>query len=307
MAQTELSAQYIQVGDKLVENKNCWHLILSDGDWEYEKIILAFTIVFLLINFTSKRLGRWYGHPLNIRPTLVASGGHGGYTSVAAIIILYLGPEYYWIWQRVILPSSLGYFVHDILIYCIPQKDWLITFHHLVMIGCEFPIGDYLGAHVYGAGDGVWAVYLCMLAYSSELVIPILGYRWWLLQTLDKHTPFFTHLSYLILVMFAARCVLVSYVMFCIVSHYSDYFKYQQGFTLGIILFGHAAIVVMAVHWLRMMLGSGVKEFLLFKKRPQSKGGFSFTANFRASNNNASDASDSDKKKSEQKNDKKKN
>jgi hypothetical protein len=109
------------------------------------------------------------------------------------------------------LPLSLAYFLGDIYWYCIPQRDYLIAFHHATMLACHYPVGSdaggskaerrpaekgggrrrrqhgrtRTGAALCGAGDALFAVRLSLLGYLCELSNPLMNWRWWLMQTLQ--------------------------------------------------------------------------------------------------------------------------
>jgi hypothetical protein len=121
---------------------DAWSAALFDRNNEYELWIVICTFAWLTLHRLAKRIARWYGAPLEGRPTFIANNIHCITTSLCALYLLCQSPETrdYSLWQRWVLPFSISYFIADFCWYCIPQGDLLITMHHFVMILCHYPV-----------------------------------------------------------------------------------------------------------------------------------------------------------------------
>jgi hypothetical protein len=261
---------------KFVQVKNCYELVAGSDDFDYEWTIFYFFLAFIANHFLALLLAKIFGHPLSTRPTVIGSTVHGIVTSIASITILLLGTEYYYVWQRVVIPFSIGYFLADILVYCIPKRDLLITVHHLTVILCHYPVGENMSAQICCGGDREFCVWLSMTGYTSEFAVPLLSTRWWLSQTLKQHIPVFAMLGVSIMTSFLTRCAIMVYLVFQVVTRYDSFVELEQSWAFMVIFFGHVTVFFMSLHWLRIILQNGMTEYLQFKKREGESKGFSF-------------------------------
>eukprot|EP00298_Acanthocystis_sp_HF-20_P029818 c8755_g1_i1.p1 GENE.c8755_g1_i1~~c8755_g1_i1.p1 ORF type:complete len:292 (+),score=65.73 c8755_g1_i1:105-980(+) len=262
---------------KMYPITDCWISILTNDDHSYEHKILGFFLGFILLNYLAVQFSKSFGHPLNIRPTIVGSTLHAFITGSASLIIVYLGPDYYYVWQQAIIPLTVGYFLADICVYCIPKLDWLITIHHITMIVCHFPVNDTRIVQLCTGGEKDFGIWLSMCGYTSEIVIPILSYRWWQTQCLSEHTTSFAVGGVFIILNFIARCLVMFYLSVKLYEQYDGFVKLDQLVGFSVAMLGHVTIFFMSVYWLYVILKNGLTNYLTFTK-PTNKKSFGFGA-----------------------------
>jgi len=222
----------------------------------------------------------WLGSTLASRTTLVANHLHCTAVSVLAVYLLARHPrgtlEDYRSWQVLGLPLSLAYFLGDIYWYCIPQRDYLIAFHHATMLACHYPVGSDAGAALCGAGDALFAVRLSLLGYLCELSNPLMNWRWWLMQTLQAHRWDFAVVNVLLMLSFVLRAVLLGWLL-CgvLLPRAADFVEAKQVFIYGTCVLGHGVILALSLFWLRVLLKNGLRGLLVFRVDPAKVAGFS--------------------------------
>jgi len=240
------------------------------------------------------------------RPTVIAATIHSVATSVIAVGILVLyynhnnnnnqdssSPWLYQynetttinlihVWQRVGLPISLSYFVTDCYFYCLPRKDMVIFIHHCIMCFCHYPVGNEYGASLAGVGDVEWVTWMSIVGYTSEVSTAVMNYRWYLINTLEKNWIGFGIVNGFVVASWAGRVILFTTLLIKeIFPRYQMYIDHQQLFTYAVLIFGHAGIGLLSLHWCIVMCKGGIKSLFVFKKKkrptvlnPQQ--GFSF-------------------------------
>lgn len=269
-----------------------WRAALFDGDHQYEHSILWYLTFYLVLHaFSVHVLSKIVGEPLKQRPTIIASTFHALTTALISTLLLIwpmaLGctseNEVAYVWQRKVLPLSVSYFIADILWYCIPKRDVAITIHHLVMIGCHYPIGEPNGALVAGAGDEVWCVFLSILGYTAEWTTALLNMRWWISHTMTKVSKsglaFFQIVSFLVLVSYASRLFLMPYLISLIAPRLELYADKRQLLTYAVALLGHIVVLLMSMQWMSYIYyAGGCRNFCTFQPAKTSKapGQFNF-------------------------------
>ncbi|KAL3773306.1 hypothetical protein ACHAW5_000253 [Stephanodiscus triporus] len=241
------------------------------------------------------------------RPTVIAATIHAVSTSVvsAGILIAYYcrdddddygdvddGSSSPWlyrgttdlirIWQRVGLPISLSYFVTDSYFYCLPRRDFLIFVHHCIMCFCHYPVGCTGGATLAGAGDPVWSTWLSIVGYTSEFSTAMMNYRWYLINTLEEDWVGFGIVNGFVVSSWAGRVVLFAHLLIAeIFPRMHVFVERGQTFTYAVMVFGHASIGLLSLHWCIVMCRGGLRSLFVFKKQHRPKvlnpqQGFSF-------------------------------
>ena len=166
-------------------------------------------------------LGKRPESPLSARPTVLAGTFHALATSMISIYLLVVRPHEgeaptiidWSMWQTVAIPLSLSYFAADAVWYCLPRSDGLIFFHHVIMCFCHYPIINRAGATLAGGGDATFSTWLSVIGYTSEVSTCLMNYRWYLLQTLDRDWIGFAIVNILVVISWAYRIVLFSYLL----------------------------------------------------------------------------------------------
>jgi len=235
-----------------------------DGDKRYEYQICRALGIYLIIHCVILCLRKNVGYPLSVRPTIVCGTLHAMGTAIGATVLLAVG-NHGDIWQRKILPFSISYFLADIIWYCLPHRDITMSLHHLVMIGCHYPIGEDIGAYVAGAGRAEWCIWLSMVGYLSEWTTALLNVRWLLAHTLVHHHLSFTVISLCLLMTYIFRLVLFPYlIVFHIFPRYAEYAQTQQVLTFYIMVLGHLVVLQLSIQWVALILKFGLRKFLIF-------------------------------------------
>ena len=278
----------------------------SDAEEEGGKFVTSFLwffATFAALNVAGQFLGnRCPESPLSTRPTVLAGTFHALATSVISIYLLVVHPRKgdpedhahnlsdaeptilidWSMWQTVAIPLSLSYFAADAVWYCLPRSDGLIFFHHVIMCFCHYPIINRAGATLAGGGDATFSTWLSVIGYTSEVSTCLMNYRWYLLQTLDRDWIGFAIVNILVVISWAYRIVLFSYLLLWeIIPRTPQYVETKQLLTYAIMFSGHAIIGALSVYWLRLMLKGGLKSLLTFRKKKRRTlqdggGGFSF-------------------------------
>ena len=266
----------------------------SDAEEEGGKFVtsfLWFLATFAVLNVAGQFLGKMRPEsPLSARPTVLAGTFHALATSMISIYLLVVRPHEeeaptiidWSMWQTVGIPLSLAYFAADAVWYCLPRSDGLIFFHHIIMCFCHYPIINHAGATLAGGGDATFSTWLSVIGYTSEVSTCLMNYRWYLLQTLDRDWIGFATVNILVVISWAYRIVLFSYLLLWeIIPRTPQYVETKQLLTYVIMFSGHAIIGALSVYWLRLMLKGGLKSLLTFRKKKrralqEGGGGFSF-------------------------------
>lgn len=245
------------------------------------------------------------------RPTVIAATVHAVATSIVAVGVLvayytniqrgddgspwtYQNINLVRVWQRIGLPISLSYFAIDSYFYCLPRMDFLIFVHHLIMVLCHYPVVCDAGAVLAGAGDIKWVTWISIVGYTSELSTALMNWRWYLIHTLEENWIGFGIVNCLVVAGWAGRVVMFTYLLIAeIYPRMPLYVEQEQMFTYWVMVFGHASIGVLSLHWCLVMCRGGLRSLFVFeKKRPKvfnPNEGFSFAANV-AGKNSTNDA-----------------
>eukprot|EP00299_Pterocystis_sp_00344_P011651 c5474_g1_i1.p1 GENE.c5474_g1_i1~~c5474_g1_i1.p1 ORF type:complete len:162 (+),score=30.00 c5474_g1_i1:480-965(+) len=148
------------------------------------------------------------------------------------------------------------------------------------MIWCHYPAGELIGAYWAGAGDARWAVWLSIIGYVTEIGVPFLSFRWWLLQTSTSHKPLFSIVAGVAFVSFVCRCVLMGYLLtFEIFPRLDKFLHFKQVFAFVFIVVGHFVVCVISAYWIHTVIVGGLRNFFVFTSRPRATE-FSWTASF---------------------------
>eukprot|EP00299_Pterocystis_sp_00344_P012034 c5720_g1_i1.p1 GENE.c5720_g1_i1~~c5720_g1_i1.p1 ORF type:complete len:279 (+),score=35.02 c5720_g1_i1:42-878(+) len=268
--------------------QNTWVAALLSDDTENEAKILFWTVVVIIVHFLSKRLGNWYGYPLSIRPTIINSTAHAVVVTVTSVLWLSMGRDYYPLWLKHSLPYTLGYFVADNIIYSIPQKDYVIFIHHTVVFLACYPWTDKVGLYLVSCHEPLWVNSLGMWFGLIEIGVVLLNTRWWLSQTLEKHSPIFTLIAVLTVVAFSGRLVLCyDQLMNQILPRYNQCAEAGQLLSYFSVATVVTTVFILSAYWLVKIVLS--PDFFFFKKRERSNAPFSFTSDSFKGTNKKSD------------------
>lgn len=315
---------------------NPWLECLLRGEFIFEYRFLLYSIGYILVSFVGNWCRSSYHAALKAnptsppdprslkslvasRPTVIAATIHSVATSVVAVGILityynnnldesssssspwlYHGTNLLQIWQRVGLPISLSYFVTDSYFYCLPRKDMVIFVHHVIMCFCHYPVSCNSGAFIAGGGDIEWVTWLSIVGYTSEVSTAMMNYRWYLINTLEENWIGFGIVNAFVVASWAGRVIMFTYLLTMeIFPRYQAYAETQQLFTYGVMVFGHAGIGLLSLHWCIVMLKGGIKSLFVFKKKkPRAlnpQGGFSFAEEVAGKNDDGDNSPSSPK------------
>ena len=298
---------------------NPWTECLLHVDSIFEKRFLLFSLGYVLVSLLGNWIQRSYHAAVRenpesppdarswksliaSRPTVIAATIHAMSTSVVAvgILIAYYGNRMYdvdgtsspWsyrgttnlihVWQRVGLPISLSYFVTDSYFYCLPRRDVIIFVHHCIMCFCHYPVSCTGGALLSGAGDAEWATWLSVVGYTSEVSTAMMNYRWYLINTLEENWIGFGIVNGFVVISWAGRVILFTHLLIAeIFPRMSMFIEQGQLFTYAVMVFGHASIGLLSLHWCIVMCRGGLKSLFVFKKQTRPavlhpRQGFSF-------------------------------
>lgn len=313
--------------------QNPWKECFLGGEFIFESRFLLYSLGYIAVAF----IGNWCRDsyhaaakanpqsppdPRSIksliasRPTVIAATIHSVATSVVAVGILiayytnlqgdstsatpwmFNGTDLLQVWQRVGLPISLSYFVLDCYFYCLPRKDMIIFVHHFIMCFCHYPVAHPSGSVLCGAGDVEWVTWLSIVGYTSEVSTAVMNYRWYLINTLEKNWIGFGIVNGFVVLSWAGRVVMFTYLLVAeIFPRYQSYVEAHQLFTYCVMVFGHAGIGLLSLHWCIVMCRGGLKSLFVFKKKepkvldPQQ--GFSFADEVSGRGDNGKDSAPS--------------
>lgn len=312
--QVQLSLCALHTAFPTTKMTNPWVECFLKGDLVFENRFLLYSIGYALVSI----VGTWcqssyhaaakanpesppdprsFKALIASRPTVIAATIHSVATSVIAVGILVAyysnqDSETPWvlhegntnlirIWQRVGLPISLSYFVMDSYFYCLPRKDLVIFIHHCIMCFCHYPVSHASGAVLAGAGSVEWVTWLSIVGYTSELSTAMMNYRWYLINTLEENWIGFGIVNAVVVVGWAGRVIMFSYLLFVeIFPRMHLYVESNQVFTYAVMVFGHAGIGLLSLHWCAVMCKGGLKSLFVFKKKERGalnpQQGFSF-------------------------------
>jgi hypothetical protein len=138
---------------------------------------------------------------------------------------------------------------------------------------------NWQGAVLCGAGSALWSTRLSILGYLCELSNPLMNYRWWLIQTLDRHRFDFSVVVVLLVTSFAARIVLLGWLLVGVILPKAALFvEARQVFIYLMCVIGHGVILLLSFYWLMVLTKPGLKRMLVFVPIPKNKkAGESFT------------------------------
>ena len=293
-------------------NNNPWIESFTKGEGKFESRLLLYSLGYCLLAYIGNSCKKSYfaqvkKDPKNApdhysfkalvasRPTVIAGTTHAlatTFISCGILITYYLQGTNSWItsngtnlleiWQTVGLPISISYFLTDCYFYCLPRKDGLIFIHHVIMCLCHYPVVHDSGAAISGAGDMEWVIWLSIVGYTSELSTVGVNYRWYLMNTLKENWIGFGITNTLVAASWAIRVVMFAYLLVVeIFSRKADYEEHNQMLPYRVMVFGHAAIGLLSLHWCIVMLKGGIKNLFVFKKKAvksidEINSGFSF-------------------------------
>lgn len=279
-------------------NNNPWVECFVKGEWIFETRFLICSLGYCLLAYIGNTCQKSYfaavkKDPKNApdhrsfkamiasRPTVIAATIHSVATSIIScgiLIVYYLQGTNSWttsnginllqIWQTVGLPISISYFLTDCYFYCLPRKDALIFVHHIIMCLCHYPVVHNSGAALGGAGNIEWVIWLSIIGYTSEVSTAVMNYRWYLINTLEENWIGFGITNTFVAASWAMRVVMFTYLLVVqIFPRKAEYAEQNQMLSYGVIVFGHAAIGLLSLHWCVVMLRPGLKNLFVFKKK----------------------------------------
>lgn len=120
------------------------------------------------------------------------------------------------------------------------------------------------------------------MGYTSEVSTAMMNYRWYLINTLEENWIGFGIVNLVVVASWGGRVILFTYLLVVeIFPRRIDYVEQGQVFTYGMMVFGHAGIGLLSLHWCLVMCRGGLKSLFVFKKKKAPKvlnpeQGFSF-------------------------------
>jgi len=181
-----------------------------------------------------------------------------------------IDPRY--IWQVVALPLSLSYNFADMIFFCYPRRDYIITLHHIIMIIGHYPVGYDEAAMLLGGGDRNWIVLMSAIGYISEVSTVLMNYRWYLLRTLDKPWIGFTLVNICAAFSWFARTTFFTYALFFeIFPRTASYFEKKQLLAYLFLILSDMFFVVISAYWLKAMCRGNVKNLLELRPNASQK------------------------------------
>lgn len=240
-----------------------WRVALFDGDHVYESRIAIALVSFLLLDCLALYLRARVRSPFFTRTTLLCKTAHAFVTAFAASVLL-LRRNYWWTWQRLVLPFSMAYFLADILWNCLPSGNLKTSLHHLVMIGCNYPVGEAHGALVAGAGDPTWRIWLSMTGYLSEWTTALNSSRSSLLHMYEARKGTINLTSGLLILTHMLQLLVFPYlIIFEIIPRYPLYALRQQILTFYIVVLGHFVILQLSIQKITNIFQCGIGRFVI--------------------------------------------
>jgi len=170
---------------------------------------------------------------------------HGNNQSLPSIDTRY-------IWQVVALPLSLSYFLVDMIFYCYPRRDYIISLHHIFVIIAMYPVGNDEGAMLFGGGDRNWTVLMSAIAYISEVSTVLMNYKWYLLRTLDGPWIGFTLVNICAALSWFARIIWYTYALFFEIIPRAPLYVEKKQLSAYLFMFaGDIFFGVLSAYWLK--------------------------------------------------------
>ena len=205
------------------------------------------------------------------RPTVIYNFAHSLMSSSIAFASLRgLVPLSYW--PHYGLPITIGYFVCDTLVWCLPNFDVGMLVHHGVSVAVHIAVGVPLGASIAGAGDAEWAIRTSAFVYLIEASVVLLTTRWYLIQTLEGPSKLYTFNNVLLLLFWSfGRIGLVVYNALSILPRRTEYAKAGATDIVYIFVFAHMVIFAMSFFWLMTLLKEGLGAYLFFNPKAKPK------------------------------------
>ena len=164
-----------------------------------------------------------------------------------------------------------AYWLFDLYNYCLPHRDVLIAAHHLIIMCCNYPVGDSAGLAVASAQlPSCNFVMMSTNGYVLELTTFLLYIRWYLTFALAGHHWVYALNNVVLLASWVALRLL--YTPYFVVAHLWATCLYPSpSMTEGALLplaalSAYLLMVAMSAVWLRQMLKNGVAAFLVLKK-----------------------------------------
>mmetsp|Transcript_11672 Transcript_11672/g.35431 ORF Transcript_11672/g.35431 Transcript_11672/m.35431 type:complete len:274 (-) Transcript_11672:169-990(-) len=271
--------------------------MLDDDDEAYELGILCWALVVVMGNLVARKIaaqsvtwaGRAKAYPRgsakeNTSYIVVASTAvgylHATFVTVmAARVLMRLDPsepelneEAFGIWRGA-MQVSMGFFIGDIFMYCLPLGDHPITSHHVVLFSSHVGVGSRAVMHALApphlSNFIMWASAAGYLCEGSNL---FLNNRWFMLQFLKEHRPLYLLNNILLLLAYlASRVVWFPYIMHKV---YEQQEAFAEGGHLMIwyfMLTGYVLTLLMSLMWLQLMLKNGVAAFVVIKAKSKKK------------------------------------
>ena len=250
------------------------------GDPAFELMVMGWLAALLLL----QRLVLLLAHrppvsPLKAelvkRPTVVPVTVHSLVVTLCAVAVILppgqptvaLQPWGVHLWRRGVLPFSTAYWLFDIYNYCWPKQDALIALHHVIILLCNYPVGDNAGIAVASAQlPACNFVMMSTNGYVLEATTFLLYIRWFLTHHLQGH-----HWAYSLnntLLLFSWVSIRLLYAPFFLYSHLWETCPvFRNGALLsGLSVVAYVLMIVMSAVWLLQMLKNGIADFLVLRR-----------------------------------------
>ena len=278
-----------------------WWRVTSDDDVAYELSILAWAVAFALANFLTRKvvggMSWWASRPRRpavgsrkdarettyMAATVVGCAHALMITLVAAAVLAKLSetstkdtdlaPDVFRMW-RFFLSASLGFFISDFFMYCIPLRDYGVMAHHVVMVVLHFPVGARVGIQsIAPPGAANFIIWCSAAGYVCEGSNLLLNSRWFLMKLLWRHIWWFRVNNLTLLFIYVlSRVVWFPIIMTIISLRKDEFFGSGRAIVWAFLMFGYGTITLMSAAWTRMMLSKGLGAFLTFGPPKGGKG-----------------------------------
>lgn len=234
---------------------------------------MVWCVVLLVIHFSAVWVGARWLPLLAKRPTIVAGHLHCTTTAVVSVGVFAGWIDLAWYYDGV-LALSMAHSVMDTFLYSIPNRDYVMLVHHVVLVYCHGAMGSVAGAACAGLTDagglpGVEGIRLISLAgYCAEVPNVFLNSRWVMMQTgwATQYPGAYFANNLVVLVLWAGtRIFWYMYIFYAmLLPVYDAYSNNGAGKIWWTIFAGYFAIFVMSTVWMQMMLKKGARSFLVY-------------------------------------------
>ena len=208
--------------------------------------------------------------PICDRPSIFYGTLHGALVGTCALLVTTEMVPVNW-WSRFGAPMSVGYMLYDIMAYCLPKVDVLLTIHHLFVVILVVPPCIPKAAIICAAGDSPeWPLTSAAFMFMMELSVPPLKYRWYLTNTLNRSALRYVTNSLILGATWTLRlavCVINVY-LFWQDGKITRHMERGTADVAAMFIVGHAVMFCMSMYWGYRLIRLGLWKFLVFIPPP---------------------------------------